>query len=370
MPAAGTVFLPESFVSFIRSRAVVPVAVSGGGDSMALLSLVADLVRGSMASALVLTVDHGLRSGSADEAAMVAALCQGRGIAHRTLRWAGKKPSSGLPAAARLARHRLLADAAHAAGADFVVTGHTRDDQAETVIMRQARGEGVGLAGIAPATLFEQRVWFLRPLLDVSRDSLRSYLIEQGIDWVEDPTNEDERYERARTRRMVREDVDAAGRIDAALEAAAAARRERLDLNNAAADLIRAYASLSGNVLTIGRKMFGGADCRATVHALRILLACVGGLDHLPDAPRVEALAERLASGWIGRASLARSVVAAKREQIVITRELRRGAAVTDVVAAALRSPWTTFLPSFDLEPARALAELIGIDAQAALPWP
>src|SRR5690606_34084152 len=103
------------------------------------------------------TVDHGLRPASTGEAAAVGELCRNLGIEHEVLDWSGDKPSRGIQAAARLARHRLLADFAASRGAFAVFTGHTHDDQAETILMRAERGGGRGSAGIPPATLYDGR---------------------------------------------------------------------------------------------------------------------------------------------------------------------------------------------------------------------
>lgn len=320
-PAAGETGQGASgHADFLRqfdlpTRKTIVVAVSGGSDSTALLLLTRDWRERAAPSVRILaaTVDHGLRPESAAEAAAVAALCSRLGIDHVTLRWTGAKPATGLQAAAREARLRLLADAAAAAGSDVVLTGHTLDDQIETVAMRAGRGAGVGLAGMAPATLVDGRVWIVRPLLGTRRDALRAFLRERGIGWIDDPSNENPAFERVRQRAL-------APAIDPAPIAAAA--RERRDLAERAAALLDAHAvPVSRGLVRLDPAFPGATDRDAAVHAFRALLAALGGAEHLPDLARSSALFDSL--GAPRRATLSRTVVDARRAGVFLHRESR-----------------------------------------------
>lgn len=185
----------------------VALAVSGGPDSTALLVLAAEWIarRSDPPRTVVLTVDHGLRAESAPEAAEVARKAARLGLAHETLRWTGDKPASNLQAAARAARYRLLVAAAEAHGCDWLVTGHTRDDQAETFLLNLARGSGVyGLAAMPVARRLD-RITLFRPLLDIPKSRLIASLEARGETWAEDPSNEDPRFQRVKVRRALRE---------------------------------------------------------------------------------------------------------------------------------------------------------------------
>jgi len=305
----------------LAARPAVIAAVSGGSDSLSLLFLLdAFLETHAPATRLVaVTVDHGLRAESAEEAAIVARLCAARGIVHRTVRWTGEKPASGLPAAAREARYELLASAAQAEGTDCVLTGHTLDDQLETVAMREARGDGRGLAGMAPATLFDGRVWILRPLLGLSRAALRGWLAEHGITWVDDPTNVDEKYERARVRAAA---GDGGGPREAAATIASAASA-RLHLGEQAAGAIRAHARWAApGLVAIDRSLWDHPNPKA-LYAMRIVLAVLGGTPHLPDAGASAMLLTRMPTERF-RATLSRVVIDAAADAVLLHRE-RRG---------------------------------------------
>jgi tRNA(Ile)-lysidine synthase len=184
------------------------LAVSGGSDSTALLYLAARQCQflANSPELTAVTVDHRLRDGSAAEARSVEAMCAALGVRHETLAWEGSKPASGIQDAARNARRNLIAAAAGKAGADAVFTGHTLDDQIETVAMRQKRGPGPGLAGIAPVSFVfsdagaGEPVAFIRPLLGIGRAALREYLNGHDVAWIDDPSNENTAFERVAIR--------------------------------------------------------------------------------------------------------------------------------------------------------------------------
>ncbi len=180
------------------------VAVSGGGDSTALLIIAARWADERGRAIAAATVDHGLRAESAAEADGVAALCARLGIPHQILRAGNLRDAGGnLSAAAREARFSLLGDWARAQGLSAVLLGHTMDDQAETVLMRLARGSGAEGLSAMQAALRRDRMLWLRPLLGIRREALRAVLRAAGVGWVEDPTNEDTKYDRVKARRAL-----------------------------------------------------------------------------------------------------------------------------------------------------------------------
>jgi tRNA(Ile)-lysidine synthase len=213
------------FSPFTRARALV-LAVSGGPDSTALLMLAARWrgARKQGPKLFVVTIDHGLRPQSAAEARAVKALARRLGIAHRTLRWTEKKPRTGLQQAAREARYRLLAAAARRVKASHVLTAHTLDDQAETVLMRLARGSGVaGLGAMRKQTSLMRKQTSLmcpsssthsgnhdrdplllaRPLLDIRKARLIATLRRAKLEFAEDASNRDPRFARSRIRELM-----------------------------------------------------------------------------------------------------------------------------------------------------------------------
>ena len=235
------------FSGLENSRGLI-LAVSGGPDSTALLLLAARWAkRLKRAPKLVaVTIDHGLRAEAAREAALVKRLARRLGVTHRTLRWRGRKPQTGLQEAARVARYRLLAEAAASAGYAHILTAHTLDDQAETVLFRLSRGSGLmGLGGMphaSPLPVGADRMGFLlRPLLYIPKARLLATLHAAGIAYSDDPSNRDPRFTRTRLRALMpelaREGLSARGlsrfaarmrRADATIEFTVAAARDAL----------------------------------------------------------------------------------------------------------------------------------------------
>jgi tRNA(Ile)-lysidine synthase len=176
------------------------VAVSGGGDSVALLAALVEYVRDTDIELCVITVDHGLRPDTKDEIALVTDLCTRWDLEHHVEYWTGWTGEGNLQSVARDARYELIADWAYANRVTHVALGHTADDQAETFVMRLARGSGVdGLSGMAPRRLLHGITW-IRPFLGIERSALRSYLMAARLKWCEDPSNENRDFERVRVR--------------------------------------------------------------------------------------------------------------------------------------------------------------------------
>jgi tRNA(Ile)-lysidine synthase len=192
------------FAAWKTAPAIV-LAVSGGPDSIALMWLAARWRRALKQGPrlIAVTVDHGLRPEAAREARDVKRLAGTLELPHRTLRWTGTKPNTGLPAAAREARYRLLIRVARTSGATHILTAHTRDDQAETLLMRMLRGSGI--AGLAAMTRETDRdgMRLARPLLDVSKSQLIATLKKAGIGFADDPTNRDTAFTRPRLRGLM-----------------------------------------------------------------------------------------------------------------------------------------------------------------------
>lgn len=310
--SASSLLSPEEAANLFLKRLPVPcrllVAFSGGSDSTGLLATLSEACRTHPGVALhSATVDHGLRSGSAAEAAAAGATSRALGVPHTLLRWAGEKPTTGIQAAAREARYRLLAGEAMRIGADFVVSGHTRDDQRETMLMRGLRTSGA-VAGMDEAVLLQRRVWLIRPFLGIDRAAIRASLDRRGIGWIEDPSNDNPAFERVRIRQsIVMSDADWA-RQKPKEEFADAARFVRA--------CVRVHAGL---VVAVDLEAFG-AEHQV---ALATLLAVVGGREHGPASEMTAGLVARLANPADFRITAHRVVLDRRGGMLYLFREER-----------------------------------------------
>lgn len=298
--AAGAAILARAADAFERRldpalAAPLAVGFSGGGDSLALLLAARAWAGARGRPVLALTVDHRLGPQSRAWTQAAAGAAAALGVGFRALAWEGDKPASGLQAAARRARHALLAEAAREAGASVVLLGHTRDDRAEAAWMR-AQGSSVGDPrewAPSPAWPEGRGVFLLRPLLELGRGELRELLAPSGLAWIEDPANQHPRHLRALARR------------DASGEAAPQASHPppgRFTVD--ASGTIRLERAASGRL---------------------IAMACVsaGGGDRLPRRDAVERLAGRLAAGETFVATLAGARIEA-REELIVCRDAGR----------------------------------------------
>jgi tRNA(Ile)-lysidine synthase len=306
-------------------RPLLAVAVSGGADSMALALLAQEWARARRGRVVALTVDHGLRPKARAEARAVARWMKRRGIAHRILAWRGAKPRTGIQAAARDARYHLLDAACRSLGALHLLLAHTRDDQAETVLLRLAAGSGPhGLAAM-PAVQETAALRILRPLLGVARDRLRATLQDRGQDWIEDPSNRDERFARIRVRRLLAAMPGAEEHAAAIASAAQELGRFRARQERAIAGVLaRAVAIFPEGCARLDIAALAAAPPEIGWRALAALLATIGGLAYPPRGDAVRALHANLCAGGIdGGRTLARCRLIPDGAKCLILRETR-----------------------------------------------
>lgn len=364
--------LPESHVA---------LAVSGGSDSTALMRLAAAWARSNHPALLlsVLTVDHGLRQEAAAEARQVGQWAVALGLPHHVLRWeAEPKPSTGLQAQARAARYGLMADWCRAHGAGILLTAHTQDDQAETVLMRLSRTMSPdSLAGIRPLGGWEGLPLF-RPLLKTKRQALRDWLASVGQPWIDDPSNEDERFERVRTRRaLAAMDPDSTRRLAALAEKCAhlAAQLERM---------ARRWIGFSLREHEAGICHVASGDFRNLPAALQerilgIIIACYGGGQAQPEADELRRIARwACAADGPVRCTLGGALLGRRKAGFWVTREAGRIAVSPQTVPETGKLLWDKrFLieavPGSTVAPtaARKVPPIPGVPvhAQRACPW-
>ncbi|WP_274962872.1 MULTISPECIES: tRNA lysidine(34) synthetase TilS [Thioclava] len=330
----------------------VGVAVSGGSDSMAVLVLLA-----AHFEVAAVTVDHGLRPEAAEEAAFVGRFCADRGIAHTVLRWDGASAEGNLMDAARRARLRLIGAWARENGIAHVALGHTANDQAETFLMRLAREAGLeGLSGMRPRFEAEGVTWH-RPFLGQTRESLRDHLRAEGIGWIDDPSNANDRFDRVKARQALGAlaplgvDAQAITGVTANLSAANAALNRLLS-----AEVARHVSEPSGDLL-IDAAGFTAMDPELQRRLIVAALRWVSGAEYAPRAAKVQGLLSEIAQP--GDRTLHGCRITSGKDAIRITREAQAVADLRVAVeaGAALWDRWEVTGPATDVAEVAALGE-------------
>jgi len=309
----------RNFLEQIQKPALLLVAVSGGSDSTGLLLALHEVLLASSRDDVQLhavTIDHALRLEAADEAEAVKSLCRTLSIPHHIRRWTDEKPKTGISAAARLARYRLIGEVAAKIGATAIVVGHTLDDQRETIAMRSHRSAQAnlpGLSGMADAVLYNARHWVLRPFLGVRREDIRRYLLARGQGWVDDPSNEDDKYERVRVRkRSTDADVPSSEPL-----------LDRTELaSRAAAFVSAAVQAYPGGLIKLN------ADCliddpNVIRYALAALAGVTGGRAYPLAAESMDRVMAFVAGGEPGRLTAGRVIFDRRKEGLYLMRENR-----------------------------------------------
>jgi tRNA(Ile)-lysidine synthase len=290
-----------------RAHAPLAVAFSGGGDSLALLLAARAWARDCGREVLAMTVDHGLQRASADWALWCAARAGRLGVRHVTLAWTDGKPLSGVSAAARAARHRLIASAAREMGARVVLMGHTADDLAEARLMRAVQGVPSDPKVWAPSPAWPEGrgVFILRPLLGLRRATLREALRAAGESWIEDPANSDLRHARSRARHDLRGET---------------VTPESAFIGAWALHDIPIVSATPGGEFLIDLTRLALTPRRRRL--LSIALLCASGAARPPRGERVDRLLDRMVAGATLTASLAGARVQSDGRRVAIVREI------------------------------------------------
>jgi tRNA(Ile)-lysidine synthase len=336
--------LEALFAPFAKASRIA-LAVSGGGDSLALLDAFDRWRRRrSRPGVIVLTVDHRLRRGSTAEAATVAKIAGKRGMTARVLTWKGPKPKSDIEGSARSARYRLLVDACHQEGASHLILAHHQDDLAETFLLRLQRGAGVfGLAAMRPVHRVGD-VTIVRPLLGVPRARLAATTAAAKLKATDDPMNSDSRFDRVRVRRLM--PMLAGEGLHAPSIAAAALRLvDAADAIDAIATALLADAVTvdAMAVVWLDASRFTNAPIEVRMRTLTRLLLVLGGEDYPPRHERLAALADVICAHDERarfKRTLAGTVVESREGRIAFYRESGRVGLPTVKVKAGFAGVW------------------------------
>lgn len=277
--------MPDFFDKYGINNQTIAVGVSGGADSLALVLRLNEQGH----KVVALTVDHGLRPEARKEAEYVASLMQKHNIEHHILTWIGEKPQTGVEEAAREARYNLMFDFCHQHHIKYLATGHHLRDQAETFLLRLARGSGVfGLSGIMPVSE-RNGITVIRPQLDITPEELKQYLKDKQIKWIEDPMNDMSDFARVRIRKFL-PSLEEIGINEAKLaQTAAVLRQTREYLQNLSDEFIGNYVRrFGGKVASISLNNLAKCDIEVARLVLGELIRDIGGEIYQPEASSIK----------------------------------------------------------------------------------
>ncbi len=327
----------EELFSSLKTEVHIALAVSGGSDSMAILRLAHKWAEKNHVTLTALTVNHGLRAEAFAEAEQVAQWCAALSINHCTLNWTAEKPKTGLQAKARVARYDLMAQWCQAHGVNWLLTAHTLDDQAETVAMRQARTQtDDSLAGIWLVSKW-QETRLLRPLLDCRREALRIYLKTMEQPWIDDPSNEDERFERVRVRkRLACDPTKSRDLADVATVASVAVLRLEALASAWIFEYLEVFPEGYGS---IPRDAFSRCEVSVQKRLIQKLVGLFGSVGAV-DPHELAQVAEWIGRGETTRRTLGGAVIAGRKHTLVFGREPGRISPLVAVVPETGKMLW------------------------------
>lgn len=277
----------------------IGIAVSGGGDSMALLHLTRAWASVRDVTLSAITIDHNLREGSAEEAVRVAQWCADLGVAHSVKVWRDWGHNGNLQDAARQARYRMIND--WRGDIEHILIGHTLDDQAETLLLRLKRGSGVdGMTGIKPITHHPSGMTLIRPLLNITRQDLRDYLVACDHPWFDDPSNDNAAFDRIAMRQLIPQLKSAGISLDRFALIATHMQRAQDALYHTAGDVFQSIGRQQGTDLIFDRAGFFATHSETQFRLLSAGLCWISGNAY---RPRFEALQRALSDVQDGKTS-------------------------------------------------------------------
>lgn len=280
------------------------IGLSGGGDSVALALMVDEWARTAVRPLVFVTIDHGLQPQSRDWTRRCAQLAERFGHRFLVRAWTGEKPTTGLPAAARSARHRLLAEAAREVGATTILLGHTADDLLESQAMRHVGATTPDAREWAPSPVWPEGrgLFVLRPMLGMRRAALRDWLVAHDETWIEDPANENLAYARARARQGIDRNT-------------AVVHEEQPPLT------LAAQATHRAGIITLPRIALREASVPAARRFIALASVCAGGGARLPAGSRIDRAVQAMRGEACVTMTLAGARLEADDQDIHIFRE-------------------------------------------------